>query len=69
MSWTLEDLVGYINTWSAVKAAEKALSFNPVVPLEKALRKVWGDPGIRRRVSWTLSLRVGHVQPIGNNRC
>ncbi|MDH4557685.1 class I SAM-dependent methyltransferase [Pseudomonas sp. BN417] len=60
--WTLEDLLGYVNTWSAVKAAEKALGANPAVSLAAEIREVWGDPQVRRRVTWPLSLRVGNVQ-------
>ncbi|MCY1271119.1 malonyl-acyl carrier protein O-methyltransferase BioC [compost metagenome] len=62
VSWTLEDLLGYLDTWSAVKAAEKALGSNPVVDLAAELREAWGDPQVRRRVTWPLSLRVGNVQ-------
>ncbi len=65
VSWNLADLVGYATTWSSVKAAEKALGTNPVPALEEELRKVWGDPEARRRVSWPLSLRVGNVQDSG----
>jgi SAM-dependent methyltransferase len=62
VTWTLDDLIGYINTWSAVKAAENALGTNPTTHFEEELRKSWGDPAIKRRVTWPLSLRVGHVQ-------
>lgn len=68
VSWRLEDLVGYVTTWSAVKAAEKALGTNPVAAFEEELRKTWGDPEVRRRVTWPLSLRVGNVQPTGSGR-
>lgn len=61
VSWTLADLLGYIGTWSATKAAEKALGTNLVVQLEMELRKYWSDPHIPRRVEWPLSIRVGHV--------
>jgi SAM-dependent methyltransferase len=61
VSWRLEDLVGYAYTWSAVKAAEKALGRSPVEAFRDELRKEWGDPEIRRQVTWPLSLRVGHV--------
>ena len=61
VSWTLDDLVGYINTWSAVRAAEKALGTNPAVEFEQELRKLWDDAATRRRVTWQLSLRVGYV--------
>lgn len=66
VSWRLEDLVGYVNTWSAVKAAEKALGLNPVEHFRDELRKEWGDEEVRRRVTWPLSLRVGNVQQIEN---
>jgi SAM-dependent methyltransferase len=62
VSWSLEDLLGYIDTWSAVKAAEKALGTNPVVDLAAELREAWGDQQVRRKVTWPLSLRVGNVQ-------
>jgi len=61
VSWTLADLLGYIGTWSATKAAEKALGTNPVLLFESELRECWGDPQTARRVEWPLSVRVGHV--------
>jgi SAM-dependent methyltransferase len=60
--WRLEDLVGYIGTWSAVKAAREALGSDPVGPFADALREEWGDPVSRRRVAWPLSIRAGHVE-------
>lgn len=62
VQWRLDDLIGYLNTWSAVKAAEKALGSNPVDALAETLRKEWGDPALRRQVTWPLSVRAGHVQ-------
>ena len=60
-SWQLEDLVGYVKTWSAVKAAEKTPGANPVASFEEELRQEWGHPETRRRVVWPLSLRVGRI--------
>lgn len=62
VQWCLDDLIGYLNTWSAVKAAEKALGSNPVDALAEILLKEWGDPASRRRVTWPLSIRAGQVQ-------
>lgn len=62
LHWGLGDLIGYVNTWSAVKAAAKALGDAPVAALAASLRRDWGDPALRRRVAWPLSARVGHVQ-------
>ena len=67
VSWRLNDLLGYIDTWSAVKAAEKVLGTNPAEQLEKELQSIWGEPAVRRRVTWPLSLRVGYVQGLDKN--
>jgi SAM-dependent methyltransferase len=60
-TWSLDDLMGYIHTWSAVRAAEKALGTSPAGQFELELRRLWGDVATKRRVTWPLSLRVGHV--------
>jgi SAM-dependent methyltransferase len=60
-SWRLQDFIAYIKTWSAVKAAAKALGLNPADRLEESLRNSWGAADERRRVTWPLSLRVGNV--------
>lgn len=60
--WCLEDLIGYLKTWSAVKAAEKASGTNPVDALAATLSREWGDPVSRQRVTWPLSIRAGHVR-------
>jgi SAM-dependent methyltransferase len=59
--WRLEDLLGYVDTWSAVRAAEKALGAAPCQRLAADLRAVWGAPEERREIRWPLSLRVGRV--------
>jgi SAM-dependent methyltransferase len=61
VNWRLQDLIGYINTWSAVNAAQKALGTNPVEAFEATLRKQWTDAEQRRHVTWPLSIRVGFI--------
>ena len=61
VSWNLSDLVGYFGTWSATRAAEKALGYNPVQEVEKELSSVWGDPDSRRKIIWPLAMRVGNL--------
>jgi len=61
VAWDLDALVGYIDTWSAVRAAETALGASPVPAAREALAGVWGDPGARRLVRFPLSLRVGRI--------
>lgn len=62
VDWNLPQLLGYIRTWSAVKAAEKALGSSVLIEVEAELRKQWGDPDQRRRINWPLSVRAGRVR-------
>ena len=62
MHWTLPQLIGYLNTWSAVKAAERALGSNPVDIVAQQLAEEWGDPQSRRRVTWPLTIRAGRIR-------
>jgi len=57
--WTLEQLLGYFSTWSATNRFIKATGNNPLELLSKTLAREWGIPGVRRDVSWPLSLRIG----------
>lgn len=59
--WRLDHLMGYLHTWSAVKAAEQALGTNPARQFAAVLREAWGDPDTRRLVHWPLSIRAGHI--------
>jgi SAM-dependent methyltransferase len=61
VAWNLDELVGYIDTWSAVRAAEKALSQSPLPAARAALAAVWGDPEIRRPMRFPLSVRAGRA--------
>jgi SAM-dependent methyltransferase len=57
--WSLEDLVGYISTWSATQLYRRATESDPIPELTRALESVWGNPGVARRVRWPLSIRTG----------
>lgn len=60
-TWTLDELVGYIGTWSATQRYRVARGHDPLPALRAALASAWGDPGASRTVTWPLSLRVGRV--------
>jgi SAM-dependent methyltransferase len=60
-AWTLEHVVGYLGTWSAVKEYERINGANPLALIGEELAAAWGDPEQARRVSWPLALRVGRV--------
>ena len=61
VSWRLTDLTGYVDTWSAVREAEKRVGRAPIEAFVGKLTTVWGDPETRRTVTWPLSLRVGRI--------
>jgi SAM-dependent methyltransferase len=62
VSWTLEELVDYVRTWSAVKAAEKLVGPGMIERFREELAAVWGAAETPRRIVWPLSLRVGRVK-------
>jgi ubiquinone/menaquinone biosynthesis C-methylase UbiE len=57
--WTLEQLLGYLRTWSATNRCIKATGANPLEALRKKLLGVWGDLNSRRLITWPLALRAG----------
>lgn len=59
-SWDAEALLGYVGTWSAVRAMERARGREPFERLAEEIRKAWG-PG-RRGVRWPLTVRAGRVR-------
>lgn len=59
--WSLTQLLGYVDTWSAVRKAEAALGRDPFDRFAGELRTAWGDPEVRRPIRWPLSMRIGFV--------
>jgi len=61
VEWRAADLIGYADTWSAVREAEKALGRRPIDAFAQDLRAAWGDPERRRTIRFPLSFRIGRV--------
>ncbi|RMF62495.1 MAG: class I SAM-dependent methyltransferase [Calditrichaeota bacterium] len=59
--WTLGQLLGYLNTWSATQRFIAADGVNPVDPMVPRLEAAWGEPERVRMASWPLFLRIGRV--------
>jgi len=57
--WTLEQLLGYLSSWSATNRFIKANGRNPLEPLSENLARVWGDVNSPRLIVWPLSFRAG----------
>ncbi|MEX1033624.1 MAG: class I SAM-dependent methyltransferase [Cellvibrionaceae bacterium] len=57
--WSFAHLIGYLNTWSAVKRYREVLGRNPVEEYLAQLRKAWGNEQQLRPVHWPLILYLG----------
>ena len=58
VSWTQDQLLKYLNTWSAVKHYEKEHHLNPIDLIAEAVKENWG-PDEYRMFEFPLLLRVG----------
>lgn len=61
VDWSLEDLAGYLRSWSAVSRYQQQYNNDPVTSLTGQLAPLWGPQP--RRVVWPLSLKVGRLPP------
>ncbi|MGV3504734.1 MAG: class I SAM-dependent methyltransferase [Adhaeribacter sp.] len=58
--WTLAHLIGYLNTWSAVKHFIKQNGYNPVDKLQPEIEKHWNKEE-EKEVRFPLLLRIGKI--------
>jgi len=56
VSWDVQQMLGYLQTWSASKRYEADRGTSPALGYAKALAGVWGNAA--RQVSWPLTLKV-----------
>lgn len=59
--WSLEALLGYLGTWSAVQKFRQARGKDPLVELRRELEPIWGDPSRAKPIHWPIFLRLGRV--------
>ncbi len=59
--WTLAELVGYLDTWSAGRRYKKERGEDPLAIIRPELEAAWGEPEAVHSIRWPLVLRVGKV--------
>jgi len=59
INWSLEQLLGYLRTWSAVQQYEQRNGADPLLQLQPGLRQAWGDAKQPRFVRWPLHFLAG----------
>lgn len=57
--WTVDDMLGYLRTWSACQRYRREHGDDPVEQIEKELRRAWD--AAPRIVRWPLTVRVSRL--------
>lgn len=60
VNWTLDELTGYLNTWSAVQHYIKANGVNPVEEVRQKLQAIWREDE-KKEVCFPTLLRIGKL--------
>lgn len=58
---TLEDVAGYIRTWSATRGFVQRHGRDPVIDLVRELAPLWGEPQTPRLGRWPVAVRAGRI--------
>lgn len=61
LDWDLNEFLGYLTTWSAVRSAREAGREALLLAFAKDIGAAWGDPGRKRPISWPINMRIGRV--------
>jgi SAM-dependent methyltransferase len=62
--WDLSQLLGFLNSWSAVRMYEAEHAHHPAKQIWAELSEAWGEHGQKRLIRWPLYMRIG-VVPAG----
>lgn len=60
MAWSLEEVLGYLRTWSATKRYIRHRGHDPVTTMTPDFATAWGDPAMPRTMQWPVHVRIGH---------
>jgi SAM-dependent methyltransferase len=60
VEWSLDQMLGYVSTWSAVRALEASEGTEKTAKFTDALRSDWGNRSVRP-VRWQIQIRIGRV--------
>ena len=58
MEWSLTEFLGYVETWSAILAMQKAEGRERIEGFRADLARAWGAEGTVKTVRWPIGMRV-----------
>jgi SAM-dependent methyltransferase len=61
LDWNLEEFLGYIATWSAVRRAREAGREDILHRFASGIADIWGDPARKQAISWPINTKIGRV--------
>lgn len=61
-NWNLPQLLGYLNTWSALSHYKKITHEDPLQPLLPALQKAWGNEDLVKAVRFPIISKIAAVR-------
>ena len=59
--WSLDELLGYMRSWSATALYVLAKGADPAVELERAIAPLWGDRAATRVVRWPFAVGAARM--------
>jgi hypothetical protein len=59
--WSLEQVAGFLNSWSGTKIYLNKTGHHPLNEIWEDLNKAWGDEKLKRTIHWPLHMRVGKI--------
>jgi len=62
LEWKLEQVIGYVSSWSATTRYRKAMGEDPVPMLAESLGAVWPGAGVSVPLRMPLGLRAGRLR-------
>ena len=60
-AWSLDNLVGFLASWSAVKKLVEAMGEEAFEEQARELERAWGNKSAKRKVRWPLHFRIGRL--------
>lgn len=60
--WNLAQLMGYLNTWSALGHYKKINGINPITEILPALQKIWGADEVSKPVRFPIMTKIAVLQ-------